>query len=307
MKQLLYLAVWFVRAKFLREKRPLQTVIFITNHCNLSCKHCSIYEHLHPTNKTMNQIKEELEYSYKKGSRFVDFEGGEPLLWTDNENTLNDLITMAKTIGFFSCTITTNAQQSFKNSIADSIWVSMDGVGQVHDSIRGNGAFAKLEKNISNCGHRKVNVNMVINNINYKNVASAIEYAKNSPYIKLISLNFHTPYSGTEHLFLDMKKRSNVIDEIIRMKKLGYPIMNSISGLKLMKHNNFTKQCWVSNFILVDGTRLNECSGKLAGICDKCGYGMAAEMKSVFSFKPDTLLAGIKLRIKTSASLRKRS
>ena len=298
MKKLLYVAIWFIRARFFGGKRPLQTVLFITNSCNLSCKHCLIYEHQSPISKTMKQIEEELKYSYRKGARFVDFEGGEPVLWTEGEKTVNDLIITAKKIGFFSCTVTTNAQLPFNDSIADSIWVSLDGIGEVHDAIRGEGAFAELEKNISQCGHRKVNVNMVINSQNYSNVVQTIEYVKNNPHIKLISLNFHTPYLGTEPLFLDWEKRTEVIDKILRMKKSGYPIMNSKSGLRLMKHNNFKKQCWVSNFIMVDGTRLDECNGKSAGICDKCGYGMASEMKSVFSFKPDTLLAGVKLRMK---------
>jgi MoaA/NifB/PqqE/SkfB family radical SAM enzyme len=298
MKQCLYLAFWFIRAKFFRIKKPLQSVIFITNRCNLSCKHCSVYEHQHPISKTTEQIREELEYAYRKGARFVDFEGGEPTLWKDGEKTINDLIVIAKQTGFFSCTITTNAKTSFQNSLADAIWVSLDGIGDVHDAIRGKGSFAALEKNISECGHPNLSVNMVINNLNYTNVSQTIEYVKNNPHIKSISLNFHTPYIGTEYLFLKWEKRAKVIDEILRMKKSGYPIMNSKSGLKLMKHNNFKKQCWVSNFILADGRRLDECPGKQAGICAKCGYGMAAEMKSVFSFKPDTLLAGFKLRVK---------
>jgi len=298
MKQFLYVAFWFVRAKFFRVKSPLQTVIFITNRCNLSCKHCSVYDHQQPISKTTAQIREELEYSYRKGSRFVDFEGGEPTLWRDGEKTVNDLILLAKQIGFFSCTVTTNAQTSFKDSLADSIWVSLDGLGDVHDDIRGKGTFARLEKNISECGHRNLSVNMVINSQNYTNVVQTIKYAKNSPYIQSISLNFHTPYIGTEHLFLDWEKRVKVIDDILKMHKLGYPIMNSRSGLKLMKHNNFTKQCWVCNFIFADGSRLDECPGKLLNVCDKCGYGMASEMKSVFSFKMDTLMAGLKLRVK---------
>ena len=297
MKQLIYVAFWFVCAKFFRVKRPLQSVIFITNRCNLSCKHCCVYEHHQPTDKTIEQVREELEYSYQKGARFVDFEGGEPTLWRDGEKTVNDLILIAKQIGFFSCTVTTNAKIPFKDSLADSIWVSLDGLGDVHDNIRGKGAFAALEKNISECGHHTISANMVINNLNYTDTAKTIEYVKNSPYIQSISLNFHTPYAGTEYLFLDWNKRVEIIDEILKMKKLGYPIINSKSGLKLMKHNNFKKQCWISNFILVDGSRLNECPGKLAKICDKCGYGMASEMKSVFSFKIDTLLAGLKLRI----------
>jgi hypothetical protein len=73
--------------------------------------------------------------------------------------------------------------------------------------------------------------------------------------------------------------------------------MNSVSGLRLMKTNNFLKQCWVSNFIMPDGTRLAECQGKAAGVCDRCGFCMAGEMRSVFTFKPDTLWAGMKLRV----------
>jgi hypothetical protein len=88
-----------------------------------------------------------------------------------------------------------------------------------------------------------------------------------------------------------------VIDLIIEKKKSGYPIMNSVSGLKLMKHLKFKKECWVSNFILADGARLTECAGKTAGMCDSCGLSMAGEMRSVFNLKPDTIFAGMKVRM----------
>ena len=297
-KQLFYLAFWFIRARFFGRKKPLQTVIFITNQCNLSCKHCLVYDHSSPVQKKISQIKEELEYSYKQGSRFVDFEGGEPTLWKDGDKSINDLIRLAKQIGFFSCTLTTNAWNPFSGCEADSIWVSMDGVGEVHDNIRGKGSFERLEAHIAQSKHQAVSVNMVINNQNYTDVTNVIQYVRDNPYIQSVSLNFHTPYVGTEHLFLDWEKRSEVVNEIVRMKKNAYPIMNSLSGLKLMKHNNFKKQCWVTNFIMADGIRLDECTGKYANICAQCGYGMAAEMKSVFSFKIDTLRAGMSLRVK---------
>jgi MoaA/NifB/PqqE/SkfB family radical SAM enzyme len=275
----------------------LQTVLFISDKCNLTCKHCTVYQLKNPHIKTYEQVKEELEYSYRLGSRFVDFEGGEPTLWRDGEKKLNRLIDISKEIGFYSATITTNAQMPFTGSKADSIWVSLDGLGAFHDEIRGKGAFDRLVKNIATANHPQLSVNMVINARNYTSVEETIEFAKNHPNIQSISLNFHTPYKGTEYLFLDWEKRSRVIDLIIAKKKAGYPIMNSISGLKLMKHNQFKKQCWVSNFILSDGTRLTECQGKTAGICDQCGLSMAGEMKSVFSLKPDTVLAGMKLRM----------
>jgi MoaA/NifB/PqqE/SkfB family radical SAM enzyme len=256
-----------------------------------------VYELRHPHVKTFEQIGEELEYSYRLGSRFVDFEGGEPTLWRDGDKDLNTLIRLARSIGFYSATITTNAQKPFAGSEADSIWVSLDGLGDFHDDIRGKGTFDRLVKNIATAGHPHLSVNMVINARNYPSVEETIEFAKNSPYIKSISLNFHTPYAGTEHLFLDWEERARIIDLIIEKKKAGYPVMNSVSGLKLMKHNRFGKQCWVSNFILSDGTRLTECQGKTAGVCDRCGLSMAGEMHSIFNLKPDTVFAGLKLRM----------
>lgn len=297
MKSFLYLPLWFLKAKFFGSKKPLQSVIFINDNCNLACKHCTVYKIKDPNIKSYEKVKDELEYSYKQGSRFIDFEGGEPTLWKDGDKDLNSLIRLAKKMGFFTTTITTNAQRPFTGSEADSIWVSLDGVGKYHDEIRGKGAFERLVQNIATANHPSLSVNMVVNSLNYVSVEETIEFAKENPHIKSISINFHTPYPGTEYLFLDWEKRSKVIDLVIRKKREGYPIMNSISGLKLMKQNNFKKECWVSNFITSDGTRLTECAGKTAGVCDQCGLSMAGEMKSIFSLKPDTVFAGMKLRM----------
>ncbi|MCL1938116.1 MAG: radical SAM protein [Candidatus Azobacteroides sp.] len=297
MKSFFYLPWWFFQAKFLGKEKPLQTVLFVSDQCNLRCKHCSVYQLKNPHIQSYDRIKEELEYSYRLGSRFVDFEGGEPTLWREGTEDLNSLIRLSKKIGFYTATITTNAQLPFTGSEADSIWVSLDGIGAYHDEIRGEGTFDRLVKNIASARHPHLSVNMVINSKNYASVEETIEFARNNPHIQSISLNFHTPYPGTEDLFLDWPQRSEVIDLIIWKKKAGYPIMNSVSGLKLMKNNRFKKQCWVSNFILPDGTRLPECPGKTTGICDHCGFAMAGEMNSVFNLKLDTLMAGMHLRM----------
>ncbi|MDL2290183.1 radical SAM protein [Paludibacteraceae bacterium OttesenSCG-928-F17] len=297
MKSILYLPYWFVKARIFGKKSPLQSVIFISDQCNLQCEHCSVYAQKKITKKSYEQIREELEYCYKQGARFVDFEGGEPTMWHDGEHDLNSLIRLAKEIGFFSTTITTNAVAPFAGSEADSIWVSLDGLGKYHDRVRGNGVFDKLVKNIESSGHTDLSVNMVVSKLNYESVDETIEFVKNNPNIKSISINFLTPYPGTEHHMLDWENRKEIIDRVIEYKKKGYPIMNSVSGLKLMKHNNFKKYCWVSNFITVDGTKSPDCGGTALGLCDRCGYCMAGEMNSVMSLRPDTIMAGLKLRM----------
>ena len=315
-KQLFYLGFWFLRARFFGRRAPLQTVLFITDKCNLRCKHCSVYGSAGYKQRSFEDIVADMRYSYKQGSRFIDLEGGEPTLWKEGNRTINDLIDKALEIGFFSITVTTNAQQDFSWIHPQSIWVSMDGVGEYHDRIRGEGTFARLEENISkflshqgsndnskiqNSKFPSICVNMVVNALNYESLDAAMEYAKSNPAIEQISINFHTPYPGTEYLMLPPEKKAELIDKVLEYKRKGYPIMNSRSGLKLMKRTalgeiQLGKECFVTNFIYTDGSR-GLCLGYGTEQCRVCGFCMAGEMASVWSFKLDTLLAGFKLRM----------
>lgn len=305
MFQLFYLPFWFLQTRILGKKKPLQSVVFVSDKCNLQCKHCCVYsnETKKPIINTYQEVRQKLEYCYNLGSRFVDIEGGEPFLWKDETNPndvkdINSVFRLAKEIGFYSVTVTTNAQLNFDHCEADSIWVSLDGIGQYHDAIRGSGAFNKLVRNIESNPHPALSVNMVVNNLNYKSVKDTIEFAKNNSHIKSISINFHTPFPGTEELELPANIRNNVIDEVIAMKKQGYPIMNSVTGLQRMKDMHFKKYCWVSNFVMVDGTCHEQCQGHAFNLCDRCGFCMAGEMYGVMNLKLDTVLSGLKLRMK---------
>lgn len=300
-KQLFYLGQWFVRARFFGRKAPLQTVLFITDKCNLRCKHCSVYGSAGYRQRKFEDILEDMKASYKAGSRFIDLEGGEPTLWKEDGKTINDIIDAAMKMGFFSVTVTTNAQQDFSWINPNSIWVSMDGVGEYHDRVRGEGAFARLEENIRKSGKRHICVNMVVNTLNWESLDAAMNYARDNEAIEQISINFHTPYPGTEYLMLPVEKKVELIDKVLEYKRKGYPVMNSYSGLKRMKRNalgkiQLGKECFVTNFIYPDGSR-GLCVGYGTDKCKDCGFCMAGEMSSVFHFCPDTLLAGFRLRM----------
>lgn len=290
--------LWFFKSRILNQKRPLQTVLFVTDYCNLKCKHCTPSGHGCSTTKSYAQIKEELIYSYEQGSRFVDFEGGEPTLWREGDKDLNDLYRLAKEIGFFSCTLTTNGQRPFGDTLADSVWVSVDGYGKYHDLVRGEGTFEKLDKHIRESNHPNLSIAMAINKLNRESVSQLVNYAKENPAIQSIAFNIHTPFPETEELTMSWEERNRVIDEIIGYKKAGYPIMNTVSGLKIMKQRGFKKDCWIANYIMIDGTRLPQCPGKLVDVCDDCGFCMSGEMYSVLRLKPDTIFAGMSLRVK---------
>ena len=300
-RQLFYLGQWFVRARLFGRKAPLQTVLFITDKCNLRCKHCSVYGSAGYRQRKFDDILQDMRESYKAGSRFIDLEGGEPTLWKEDGKTINDIIDAALRMGFFSITVTTNAQQDFSWIHPDSIWVSMDGVGEYHERVRGAGTFARLEENIRKSGKKHICVNMVVNSLNWESLDAAMEYARSNEAIEQISINFHTPYPGTEYLMLPVEKKVELIDKVLEYKKKGYPVMNSRSGLRRMKRNalgemKLGKECFVTNFIYPDGSR-GLCVGYGTDKCAQCGFCMAGEMSSVFHFCPDTIFAGFKLRM----------
>ncbi|MBR3218984.1 MAG: radical SAM protein [Thermoguttaceae bacterium] len=298
-RQHFYFLNWYAQVRLLGRRRPLQTVLFVGDACNLRCKHCSVVpkEGTPCRKKDYETIAQELRRCYALGSRFVDFEGGEPFLWKDGQRDINDLFDLAREIGFFSTTVTTNAQIPFEPCRSDLVWISLDGVGAYHDKIRGEGAFARLEKNIATSSHPCLNANMVVNPLNVDAVEDTVRYVADHPKLKMLSVNFHTPFPGTEDLELDWETRCGVIDRLISLRKKGAPLMNTASGLRRMKDMRFKKRCWVTNFVMVDGAFCPQCLGSEYGLCERCGFGMASEMAGLWNLHPETILAGLKVRM----------
>ncbi|MGI5831297.1 MAG: radical SAM protein [Thermoguttaceae bacterium] len=297
--QRLYFLRWYASVRLLGRRRPLQSVLSVGNACNLRCRHCAVYPRKpeDTLKKSYETIREELEKCYRMGSRFVDFEGGEPFLWRDGEYTINDLFDLAKEIGFFSTTVTTNAQIPFDPCRSDLVWVSLDGVGKYHDLIRGPGAFDRLEKNVALSNHPYLNANMVVNKYNWEGVEETVRYIADHPKFHLLSVNFHNPFPGTEEMKLDWETRCKVIDLLVRLHKKGAPLMNTVGGLRRLKDMRFKKQCWISNFVFPDGTFHPQCGGDLIGLCEECGFGMATEMIGVWNLRLETIRAGLKVRM----------
>lgn len=285
MKKALYYPKWFVENHIEEKTKPLQSIVFITNRCNLECKNCQVSRQ--PGTAGFYELKfqeviEIFEKCYAMGSRVLDIDGGEPLLWRDGDYTCNDLVRRAKEMGFVRITIKTNGRRPLESN-ADALWIGIDGTPEQHDRIRGKGNFERIVENIASSNFHNLNCNMVINKINYKNYKDVIAWVKDTRKLQNIAFNFLAPQNGLHHLKLDKTTRDQIIDELIELKKQKYPIFNSIAGLKRMKDDNFEKYCWVNTTMQEDGTYVSECAGKKEGLCKDCGHSMKAE--SAFSAK----------------------
>ncbi|MCL2526260.1 MAG: radical SAM protein [Coriobacteriia bacterium] len=304
-----YYMSWFFQVRILGKRKPLQSVIFITDKCNLQCKHCAIVqEGRNSRSKPYTQVIEELQYCLDQGSRIVDFQGGEPSMWTDESPEakalnggetadINTLIATAKRMGFFSTTVTTNAQAPIIAD-ADLIWVSIDGDQGFHDSQRGSGAFEKTMKNIRASDHPKLNANMCVTKENWQDFEKVADIVKNTPQLKKMAFSFYTPFEDKD-LTPTAEQRSAVIDQAIALKKSGFPLMNSLPAIELMRDpQNYIHgaQCWISNFIMSDGTKIDGCRGEMDGVCDECGFGMAAEMYLLWRLSPRMIKGALAAR-----------
>lgn len=113
----------------------------ITNQCNLRCRHCYI-DGAGSAELGLKQIRRVLgEFQEMQGLRVL-VTGGEPLLHSDFE-AINDLLP-----GFFLRTVLFTNGLLLTGSVLDTlnvdeIQISVDGLEEGHDALRGAGTFAR--------------------------------------------------------------------------------------------------------------------------------------------------------------------
>ncbi|HLY70903.1 MAG TPA: radical SAM protein [Puia sp.] len=171
--------------------------------CNCRCVMCDIWK----DNKNLKQLTERdvqgLLSSLKKfGTRQVVMSGGEASLHPNFFRFCEILQKEQISVSLLTTglTIKKNAEQLL--SLVDEIIVSLDGNGQVHDTIRNiPGAFRKIKEGVAHIKsidpHYKITARTVIHKLNYRSWASVIESAKQ---MQLNQISF-LPADVSSHAF----------------------------------------------------------------------------------------------------------
>jgi len=241
-------------------KYPLVAGHKLTYNCNLKCKMCPFWSRSY-IDTSFEKEQQILKALYNAGVCLIAFEGGEPLL----RNDIVEILKYSRTLGF-STSIITNGTLLEKKAdlitpyIDGSIYVSIDGIGNTHDKIRNSpGCFDKAVSGIRACeGKSFVTINTTIMKDNISEIPEIVKLAKELDVG--ISLAMVYGYENIEIESLTQNEIRNVVDELIKMKKSGYPIVHSIGYLKIMKgEKNWQCKPWMVANVDPDGKIILPC------------------------------------------------
>ena len=285
-----HLFLKYAQYKLFNKRSPFYGSADIINVCNLHCTHCYWWLNRKENEElTVEQWKEIIDTKFKKNHVFIiTLVGGEPTLRPDViELFVNEF---PKRVSIVSNG--TYPLKKYKDLYF--YWISVDGTQEVHDTIRGKGAYASTRKNIldyveknGNYAWKDIWISMTINSLNYKTVPDVIEEWRD--YVNKIGFQFHTPFTKGDPLWLPFgPERTKVVDDIISMvdKYDDQYIINPKSQLELMKKNWGGKgttpiDCPTWAILSVDhmGREKKPCcigsaeKNSMAPICEDCGLG----------------------------------
>jgi MoaA/NifB/PqqE/SkfB family radical SAM enzyme len=294
------LASFFLKTKIFRQKIPLIASFKLTYNCNLKCAPCPFHSKsgLPGTHISWDDAVKAIQNLKKTGCLFVIFEGGEPLIWRDGVHNFNDLALFAKN-HFISVGITTNGTIPLDVQ-TDMLWVSIDGLKETHDRLRGN-SFDTAISNIRRSTHKKLLVHYTLNRLNYSEFEELSRFIVKFPNVKGITVQFFYPYGqGEADLSLSHDERRSSIETVIRLKKEGIPILNSSRTLIGMIDNTWKCHDWLLANVTPDGNIIKGCYVKGRGSidCRVCGFTPVAEASGAYNFFPQSLFSGLSIFIK---------
>lgn len=295
--ELVHYALFFARARLLGARRPLVGGINITSHCNLGCAHCVYAAQAAPREHlTRGQIEGLMAGFRRQGVHVLFLQGGEPTLWHEGDYGFNDLVRDAKK-QFSRVACVTNAILPIDNP-CDLVWISVDGSPAVHDRVRGEGAYAKMAKNVAESPNPNLYANITLSKLNLDDLEACVEHiVQDMPRFKAISINFEIPYPGVEEHTLDYPQRVEAVERIIALRDKGYPIMNSPAALRLLLKPNWNTTHWLISLAHPNGMVVEGCGARHLDpkICEYCGYGVMAEVQAIWRGNPGSIIEAFRL------------
>ncbi len=224
------------------------SMVNITNKCNLRCKHCFIFRDGNPNHSKTEMNDETMVQQLKSLQKEHQIQN---MLWMGGEPLLRPEVLRKGIKIFKENTITTNGTIDLIDFPGCIYVVSLDGPPEINDPIRGDGAFSKVMKTLSQVPkdfHSTVMVQCVVTKKN----ETSLEELTNilvSTKAEGLTFSFYVPQKNdtTELTWGNLERRDKAVLEVMRLKnKFPHFIWNSRRSLELtLSQNalNVTRNC----------------------------------------------------------------
>jgi MoaA/NifB/PqqE/SkfB family radical SAM enzyme len=240
----------------LGDRSPFVATLKVTTRCALNCRHCPW---------TLNQVEdlpssrwmEIIAALARRGVVHIVLEGGEPTM----RNDLEELVLCGKRYGMRT-TIATNGTRSLEDYSPDRFLVSIDGLEDVHDWLRGDGAFERLLEYLPTARAPRVALVSLCRK-NHHQIREILDFF--SGRVEGFWFSFVYDYDGVEPLALTREEMQAAAQEVLSLMS-RYPIVNTSSFLRRV---GILRKCrpWLLTTVTANGIEQPGCMVDALGTC----------------------------------------
>ncbi len=271
----------------LKRELPYLFGMVITDKCNLNCFYCES-KNSGRYHFSFEQAKNTILDAYRRGHRSLYFTGGEPMIWEDDSHNIEELVRIARAIGFLEVFIFTNGTKSLSIKNCNYI-VTVDGPKDIHNQIR-NGSYDLVLNNVKNAVTKNVFASITFSKANVQHLSRFVKEVTATRLFKGISFNLltHWPEIVEKH-GVSLEERKHLLDDIWRLKNEGYPIVLSRAAYKALRNNHWKRP--IPQIELGTKDRIFQCCRDVINpsVCEQCGYANCVEVSQILDLKPSAM------------------
>jgi MoaA/NifB/PqqE/SkfB family radical SAM enzyme len=238
LKILACLAGQIIKNKLTNRRVPLFLSLFITNRCNLRCNYCFVIdEGIDKAILDSQYDKQELfriiDEFYGLGTRMIFMLGGEPLVHPDIHEIVNYIVDKGIYLHLITNgTLIEKRLEAIKR--AHVVCVSLDGIGEVNDVMRGQGCFQRAVRGIkaSVAAGIPTRIHAVLTRWNLDKIPALAQLSKELRAPLSISPPNFLGETKLEALRITNEEYKVFWREYLGLAEAGFSIANSVEAIK---------------------------------------------------------------------------
>lgn len=258
--------------------KAVDSLGFLTYRCTSKCKTCNIWQR-NGGGESKNELSKEewiniLSKLKRYGIKSFEIFGGDAFLRKDAIFDIIKFCSQNKIETYLPTNANLCDPETIKmmiDSCLDNIYLSIDGVEEEHDSIRGvEGTFKRIKKTLDTIieekvkrgiDYPKIHIVTTLSNLNYNKFENLVRYFENYPIDTIYPRNlvefsknnienskidgympdpYYTPFESTSHLF-NMDELREFKQSIKEIKKSKSKLFINFAGIDMLKDDAFTK------------------------------------------------------------------